>query len=98
MLLSSNTSSSNENKGSDESVYDHAFLNISVTPIECSVVCSRTLADTLFVPVRDSLAESAKEQVAISKDNYIVMQVDGEGVDAGQRVVELTSPLAMNKM
>jgi hypothetical protein len=33
--------------------------------------------------------------VTITKDDYVVMQVDGEGLEAGQRVLELTSPLAM---
>ncbi|KAF1991174.1 hypothetical protein K402DRAFT_417229 [Aulographum hederae CBS 113979] len=75
--------------------YVHPFVNISITSIECSIACSRTLAQELFVPAIESLDAASREKISITKDNYIVMQVDGEGLDAGQRVLELTSPLAM---
>ncbi|KAF2744916.1 hypothetical protein M011DRAFT_495935 [Sporormia fimetaria CBS 119925] len=75
--------------------YEHPFVNISVTPVECSVVCSRTLAERLFVPARDALDAASRAQIAITNDDFIVMQIDGEGLDAGQRVLELTSPLAL---
>ncbi|KAH9882414.1 hypothetical protein J1614_000650 [Plenodomus biglobosus] len=74
---------------------EHSFVNISVTPVECSVVCSRTLANDLFVPVLQSLDAESRDQVHITSEDFIVMQVDGEGLDAGQRVLELTSPLAL---
>lgn len=74
------------------------FVNISVTPIECSVVCSRRLAEELFLPALNSLDASSRSQVSITNDDYVVMQVDGEGLDAGQRVLELTSPLALAGM
>ncbi|KAI9726077.1 MAG: hypothetical protein M1828_002085 [Chrysothrix sp. TS-e1954] len=75
--------------------YEHPFVNVSVTPVECSVVCSSHLAQQLFAPVRDSLNDVSKAQVSISSEEYVVIQVDGEGLEAGQRVLELTSPLAM---
>ena len=78
--------------------YEHPFVNISITPIECSVACSRALANELFLPVRDSLEASLRSQISITNEDFIVMQVDGEGLDAGQRVLELTSPLAMAGM
>jgi len=78
--------------------YEHPFVNISVTPIECSVVCSRSLAHQLFTPVLDTLSDAARSQVSITTEDYIVMQVDGEGLDAGQRVLDLTSPLALAGM
>lgn len=78
--------------------YEHPFVNISVTPVECSVSCSRSLAQRLFVPARESLPEHSKKRVSISNEDYVVMQIDGEGLDAGQRVLELTSPLAMARM
>ena len=34
----------------------------------------------------------------ISREDYMVIQVDGQGLDAGQRVLELTRPLAMAGM
>lgn len=75
--------------------YEHPFVNISVTPVECSIVCSRSLAQKLFVPARDALPSGSRSQIAITDEDFVVMQVDGEGLDAGQRVLELTSPLAL---
>ena len=74
------------------------FINISVTPIECSIVCSRKIANDLFVPALNLLDVKTREQVSITAEDYVVMQVDGEGLDAGQRVLELTSPLALAGM
>jgi hypothetical protein len=85
----------------------HDFLNVSITPVECSIICSRWLADRFIRPVAESLnalhANSrtpgkTKGGIQISEDDYIVIQVDGQGLDAGQRVLELTSPLAMAGM
>jgi hypothetical protein len=78
--------------------YEHPFVNISVTPVECSIVCSRSLANELFVPVLDLLDAASKAEVHITSEDFVVMQVDGEGLDAGQRVLELTSPLALAGM
>ncbi|KAJ9617082.1 hypothetical protein H2200_000803 [Cladophialophora chaetospira] len=80
----------------------HDFLNISITPVECSIICSRHLADRFVQPLADVLNKlyartngGAKPEIQISAEDYIVIQVDGQGLDAGQRVLELTSPLAM---
>jgi hypothetical protein len=78
--------------------YEHPFVNISITPVECSIVCSRVLANELFVPVLNLLDAQARSHVHITSDDFVVMQVDGEGLDAGQRVLELTSPLALAGM
>ncbi|KAF3912907.1 hypothetical protein AA313_de0208164 [Arthrobotrys entomopaga] len=72
-----------------------AFVNVSITPVECSVVCAYDTAQELFQPLLDALEPERRETVVISEDEYVVIQVDGEGFDAGQRVLELTSPLAM---
>lgn len=77
------------------------FVNISITPIECSIICSRELANLYFVPMVEGFeraAISANSKIQISSEDYLVMQVEGQGLDAGQRVVELTSPLAMAGM
>lgn len=75
-----------------------AFLNLSITPVECSVMCPRHLADRYFAPLVEQFGKVnafPRNCVSISEDDYIAMQVYGEGLDAGQRVLELTSPLAM---
>jgi hypothetical protein len=77
---------------------EHPFVNISITPVECSIVCSRTLARELFVPVLNLLSSQSRDSVSITNEDFVVMQVDGEGLDAGQRVLELTSPLALAGM
>ncbi|KAB5545566.1 ACT domain-containing protein [Coniochaeta sp. 2T2.1] len=73
----------------------HAFLNISVTPIEVSIVCHTSLATTLFDPAIASLPKDARRSVSTSKDSYAVFSVISAGMDAGSRVVDLTSPLAL---
>lgn len=71
------------------------FANVSVTSVECSVVCPRHLVTELFVPVLNRLEQRYRDQVSISRDDFIVIQVGGEGQEAGQRVLDLTAPLAL---
>jgi hypothetical protein len=83
----------------------HEFLNISITPVEVSVICSRYLADRYVRPVTEILNNlyaqvvnkegSAKTQIQMSAEDYVVIKIDGQGLDAGQRVLELSGPLAM---
>jgi len=73
----------------------HGFLNISITPIEVSIVCHTSLASTIFDPAIASLPKDAARTVSTSKDSYAVFSVISAGMDAGSRVVDLTSPLAL---
>jgi len=73
----------------------HSFLNISITPIECSIVCHSSWAKNIFAPVINALPEESRAQVSISKDSYNVFSVCSAGMEAGQRVMDLTAPLAM---
>ena len=78
-----------------------AFLNVSITPVEVSVICPRRLTEKYFDPVIDQLCQidaSLCSRVDVSEHDYIAMQVLGQGLEAGKRVVELTSPLAMAGM
>lgn len=77
---------------------EQPFINISVTPVECSVVCSRKLVNDLFVPVLNLLDSATKNEVHITTEDFVVMQIDGEGLDADRRVLELTGPLALAGM
>ncbi|KAL8997722.1 MAG: hypothetical protein Q9169_003051 [Polycauliona sp. 2 TL-2023] len=71
----------------------YPFLNISITPTECSIVCLKALAEELFdnpaVPTTNS------NDALVFSDDLVVMSVEGEGLEAGKRVLELTSPLAL---
>lgn len=71
------------------------FVNISVTPVECSIVCSTASVERFFLPIIRSLAVGVRGEVRVSEDEFVAIQVDGEGLDAGQRVLDLTSPLAL---
>ncbi|CAG8046647.1 unnamed protein product [Penicillium nalgiovense] len=75
-----------------------AFMNVSITPVEVSVMCPRRLVDKYFVPVMDQLDQldaSLRSRLIVSENDYIAMQVLGQGLEAGKRVLELTSPLAL---
>lgn len=76
------------------------FVNISLTPVECSVICSRQLAERFIVPLAAKLNKLAgsTQKVWISDDDFLAMQVEGQGLDAGRRVLELTGPLALAGM
>ena len=71
------------------------IINISVTEVECSIVCSKKRVERFFKPLLDVLSKEDRATVAISEDEFVAIQVDGEGLEAGQRVLDLTSPLAM---
>jgi hypothetical protein len=73
----------------------HGFLNISVTPVECSVVCHTSWAKRVFEPVLKSLPKDAAKTVSISKDSYLALLFISSDMDAGSRVVDLSSPLAL---
>ncbi|KAK6211940.1 hypothetical protein LQW54_005644 [Pestalotiopsis sp. IQ-011] len=73
----------------------HGFLNISITPVECSVVCHNNWAEKVFEPIIKRLSKDVSTTVMISKDTYLILSVESAAMDAGSRVNELTSPLAM---
>ncbi|WPH03851.1 Hypothetical protein R9X50_00673400 [Acrodontium crateriforme] len=75
--------------------YWYPFVNIAVTPNECSIVCPRHQADLLFAPIIERADKSATKRVSISNEDYAAIMIGGEGLEAGQRVTDLTAPLAM---
>ncbi|KAJ5647214.1 hypothetical protein N7490_003586 [Penicillium lividum] len=75
-----------------------AFLNVSITPVEVSVICPRALFEKYFDPTftkLDQLDIQLRSRLVVSDNDYIAMQVLGQGLVAGKRVLELTSPLAL---
>lgn len=73
----------------------HGFLNISVNPLECSIVCHESWARNVFRPVIDGLPSDAARAISSSSDEYLVISVINAGMEAASRVMELTSPLAL---
>ena len=61
-------------------------------------MCERSLATALFAPARDRAAHlgsaSAGGYGSISAEDFVAMSVEGAGMEAGQRVLEVTSPIA----
>ncbi|KAF9885434.1 hypothetical protein FE257_012956 [Aspergillus nanangensis] len=96
-----NENSADDHNGVRNGLSQHAqpaFLNLSITPVECSIMCPRHLANEYFAPLVERFVKddaSNQHRLSISRDDFIAMQVYGEGLEAGQRVLELTSPLAM---
>jgi len=90
----------------------HPFLNIAINSVECSILCSTALADRYFAPVisqqlRDERPQARerrgsefteRDRPEISDVDFVAISVEGEGMGAGQRVVELSSPLALAGM
>ena len=66
-----------------------------MTPLECSVVCNSAWARDVFEPAIRRLPANLSKSVTISKDAYAVLSFTSAGMDAGSRVADLTSPLAL---
>ena len=60
------------------------------------------MAEALFRPAIDRAAFSPRADsdhgASISAETFVVISVEGAGMEAGQRVLELTSPLALAGM
>lgn len=102
LLPPSLENTTNSVKNDDELDFDgltldqkHGFLNISVTPLECSIVCHDAWAKKIFEPIIKQLPKDTAKTVTISKETYVVVRVSSPGMEAGSRVVDLTSPLAL---
>jgi hypothetical protein len=92
---------STSDTGAEAEYCEPAFLNVSITPVEVSVICPRRLVEKYFDPLINQLNQidvSLRSRVDVSENDYIAMQVLGQGLEAGKRVLELTSPLAMAGM
>lgn len=75
--------------------HQHGFLNVSVTPIECSVVCHESWATNVFGPAIAALPPGRAADVVVFADTYTVLAVISAGHDAASRVMDLSSPLAI---
>ncbi|KAK4225882.1 hypothetical protein QBC38DRAFT_456786 [Podospora fimiseda] len=80
------------------SVSSDSFINISITPLECSIVCNSVYARQIFESSSTTTISSGGGGATISKDEYAVLSFTSAGMDAGSRVADLTSPLALAKI
>ena len=65
------------------------------------MVCSKSLATRYFAPVITRVKEAnglKGDHASISTEDFVVISVEGAGLEAGKRVLDLTSPLAMAGM
>lgn len=100
-LAPNNDNGAVDGHGDDSWANKHAFLNVSITPIECSIVCDTELAKTLFETAfkQPQACDPSKANYgSVSLEDFVVISVEGAGMEAGQRVLELTSPLALAGM
>jgi hypothetical protein len=76
---------------------DVPFLNISINPIEASVILPAELAERYFKPLASTILNTTQEEgsMGIAPDDYILMFVSGSGSQPSQRVIDLTTPLAL---
>ncbi|KAL2760644.1 hypothetical protein ACRALDRAFT_1066868 [Sodiomyces alcalophilus JCM 7366] len=73
----------------------HTFLNVSVTPLECSVVCHTSWARSVFEPAIAAIPKEARKSAFISQEPYLVLSVISGDIDIVSRILELTCPLAL---
>jgi len=80
---------------------DVLFVNISINQIEASVVLPKELAERYFQPLASSNGslqgqDQLEDQSAIiAPDDYVLMFVTGSESQPSQRVIDLTTPLAL---
>lgn len=91
----SRTGPEHELQGLTSDTHQHAFLNISVTPMEVSIVCHSSWARNVFQPAIANLPREAARSIELSKNDHMILSVISAGMDAAGRVMELTSPLAL---
>lgn len=75
--------------------HQHTFLNVSVTPLECSVVCHTSWARSVFEPAIAAIPREARKSAFISQEPYLVLSVISGDLDIVSRILELTCPLAL---
>lgn len=60
------------------------------------------MAEELFKPAIDRAVSAhgpdGERYASISEEDFVVISIEGAGMEAGQRVLELTSPLALAGM
>jgi hypothetical protein len=80
----------------------HQFINISINHIEASIILPKALATELFAPLvsrPDSVhGIQLASSIVIAPDDYILIWVDGATHSPSQRLIDLTTPLAMAKI
>ena len=67
------------------------FFNLSFTPTSISIICPQHVAKSLFVPIIANLRDVG---ATIEDGGFLCMQIDGEGICDGTRLLEITQPLA----
>lgn len=58
-------------------------------------MCRAEWAESVFRPAIEILSQEARDQVTISREPYQVFSISSAGMEASQRVMDLTAPLAM---
>lgn len=71
------------------------FINVSFTPVDCSVICPTELVDLLFGTTLELSAKITEPSApTVLKDQYLAIQVDDVGLDSGSSLLDISAPLA----
>lgn len=68
------------------------FVNVSFTPVECSVICPTELVENLFGQALTT------HPATILKETYLAIQIDIAGSNTGPTLLEITAPISNAKI
>lgn len=68
------------------------FVNVSFTPVECSVICPTELVENLFGQALTT------HSATILKETYLAIQIDIAGSNTGPTLLEITAPISNAKI
>lgn len=65
----------------------HEFLSVSITPLECSIVCEHTLGTSLFGSTCEEISKlegsGQCNTGSISAETFVAISVEGSGMEVG---------------
>lgn len=75
------------------------WMNFTLTPMECTVICTREMAEWYFKALIDKFNESqpnVAEKPSISEDDFIIMDMRGMGHAPSQSALEVAAPIILD--
>lgn len=90
-ILSTSISGGDRVKDDDDD--DGLFFHVAFTPQECTIMCSEQLAQEYFQGPLDA-AGKLDIPCQMLSERYLALMVAGDGLNMGERVLELTEPLS----
>ncbi len=77
----------------------HEFLSVSITPLECSIVCEHALGISLFGSTCEKIVKiggsDQRNFGSISTETFVAISVEGSGMEVGVLQPRLPLPVQM---